>query len=842
MGEYAEVCELASVLRDIADERGLTVRALSDRMPYGHTKISQSLNGAKRPEWGFIQAFLTACAGRDRRALSVLVRKVRPLWEAAAPGRARPLAETAVVADGHALAVVPEEVRGWVACLHDAASTQLVVAQLQSWVVKHENLAGGLQHILEQLTAAVAELQLRRRTLFAEVRAAVTDEVSALRAELADTRQRLTVALDLQASTAQRLDRALQQRQEGLELLHQAQVQADQARQKLVELEERALSEPREELELAEAGTAALMGQVDQAIAAEVLDHVDGVLREGSDTFDLLRGEVRDAAPPGDRATGHLSADIAVISADITDDGSLGEWRYRSLLEATSQVGWTASPAGEMIDGPPEWRVIFGQAAELGTDARWFVAVHPDDRPDVEILWNRCLQEASLFSTQCRMGVRAGGFRYFEVRAAPIVRAGQVTEWVAAHTDVTGQREAEEMRGRLTEQLSAAALRTARLQQVSSMLARALTVSQVVQVITEVGRSAIGAEYSAVALLDYDTVWLRLVPPLSVTEGRGEGSLAFRNCFRISDQTVLSVAARESRPFIAEHPDGLRVQLGASAAESILQQTDERAWVGLPLLTAGAPIGALRFSFTRPREITEEERVFLEALAGQCALAVERALLFEREHKTAEELQRSLLPSALPQLPGMVLAARYKPATRHVQVGGDWYDVFRLPDDRLAVAVGDVMGKGVLAVAGMGRVRNALRALAFSASEPAAVFAGLDAMFTATEDEEQCATLIYAVLDPATARGTISNAGYPPPLLISPTQAPAFGGPGPGTPLGWPSPREETTICIPPGHTLVFYSDGLLTTRKRGLDTGMHAGDERPNVAHQLPGRTAAHR
>src|SRR5213079_53741 len=91
---------------------------------------------------------------------------------------------------------------------------------------------------------------------------------------------------------------------------------------------------------------------------------------------------------------------------------------------------------------------------------------------------------------------------------------------------------------------------------------------------------------------------------------------------------------------------------------------------------------ALRFSFTRPRKITDEERVFLEALAGQCALAVERASMFEREHTTAETLQRSLLPDRLPDVPGIVLEARYLPVTSNREIGGDWYDAFMLADGR----------------------------------------------------------------------------------------------------------------------------------------------------------------
>ncbi len=369
------------------------------------------------------------------------------------------------------------------------------------------------------------------------------------------------------------------------------------------------------------------------------------------------------------------------------------EQRYRSLVEASAQVVWVAAPGGGVIDDAPEWRAITGQTPDDYAVGGWLSVVHPEDRPRIEATWRECVEENRVFETNYRVRTKSGTYRHFDVRAVPIWQGGAVIEWVGANTDVTGQREAEEMRGRLTEQLSAAALRTARLQQATSMLAEALTVSQVVQVITEVGRSAIGADYSAVALLDDDKLRLSIVAP-SQPGAEGEVRPISPDAIKVSDQTVMSVAVRESRPFLAEHPASLRLQLGRDEKGLFVQHTEERAWVGLPLLAAGAPIGALRFSFTRPREITEEERVFLEALAGQCALAVERALLFEREHKTAEELQRSLLPSDLPQLPGMVLAARYNPATRHVQVGGDWYDVFRLPDDRLAVAVGDRHGQG----------------------------------------------------------------------------------------------------------------------------------------------------
>jgi PAS domain S-box-containing protein len=525
----------------------------------------------------------------------------------------------------------------------------------------------------------------------------------------------------------------------------------------------------------------------------------------------------------------------ALVAVDVTDrrrgEDTIRrkEERYRSLVEASSQVVWVTDANGEVIEDAPEWRSITGQSIDDYLEGGWPAVVHPEDRPRVEGVWRDCVSAKRTFSDHYRVRTKSGTYRQFEVRAVPIWRGDEVIEWVGANADVTGQREAEEMRGRLTEQLSAAALRTARLQQATSMLAEALTVSQVVQVITEVGRSAIGADRSAVALLDDAKLRLHIITPSGDVPGLEREDIS------VSDPTVLSAAVRESRPFLAENPDSLRLQLGRGEMELFLRRTDERAWVGLPLVAAGAPIGALRFSFTRPREITEEERVFLEALAGQCALAVERALLFEREHRTAEALQRSLLPDSLPQLPGIRLAARYRPATRHVQVGGDWYDAFRLPDDRLAIAVGDVMGKGVLAAAGMGRVRNALRALALNDPRPAAVLSGLDRLFGASEDGEQLTTVAYAVIVPGTGDGVFSNAGHPPPLVVSETEPPRLSTREPGTPLGWPSQRQQTNFSISPGNTVVFYSDGLVENRRRGVDAGLDelvgvAADAAPEV------------
>jgi PAS domain S-box-containing protein len=510
------------------------------------------------------------------------------------------------------------------------------------------------------------------------------------------------------------------------------------------------------------------------------------------------------------------------------------EERYRALAQGGAQVVWVASPDGVMLEDSPEWRWITGQTEEEFLDGGWLDSIHPEDRDRVQRDWRESLRSGRIFDDRFRMRTKAGAYRHYDVRAVPIERDGKIAEWVGACTDVTSQREAEEMRGRLTEQLSAAALRTARLQQATSMLAEALDVEQVVEVITEVGRTAIGALRSAVALLDEERLRLRVVNPDGLAPV-GPDSADAR--LTLDTPSVMTRAIATRRPVLIPSPEELRRQfepdLAEGAGSDAIEDTgDERSWVGLPLLAAGAPLGALRFSFNRPRRITEEERVFLEALAGQCALAVERAEMYEREHNAAVTLQRSLLPDKLPDVPGLALDARYLPVTRNMEIGGDWYDVFWLPDRRLAVTVGDVMGKGLQAAAGMGRVRNALRALALTDPRPAAVLSGLDRLFSATELEEQVTTVSYLVIDPETGEGQAGNAGHLPTLLLTPGALPVLDQAEAGTPLGWPSPRRQHAFRLPPGSTAVFYSDGLVENRVRGLDAGL---DELVSIAAGAP-------
>lgn len=193
----------------------------------------------------------------------------------------------------------------------------------------------------------------------------------------------------------------------------------------------------------------------------------------------------------------------------------------------------------------------------------------------------------------------------------------------------------------------------------------------------------------------------------------------------------------------------------------------------------------------------------------------------ERERREAEILQRSLLPGGLPFVPELDIAVRYLPGG-DARVGGDWYDVFRLPDGRVACALGDVVGHGTRAASVMAQIRTAVRAYAFEGHDPVGVLAHTDRLLQSL-DAEDMATLVYAVFDAEASSLTIASAGHPPPLIRRASTGEAEIVPiTPAPPLGIQlGAFDERTIEIGEDDVVVLYSDGLVERRRESLDVGL---------------------
>jgi PAS domain S-box-containing protein len=254
-----------------------------------------------------------------------------------------------------------------------------------------------------------------------------------------------------------------------------------------------------------------------------------------------------------------------------------------------------------------------------------------------------------------------------------------------------------------------------------------------------------------------------------------------------------------------------------------LEELGIDSMIGLPLLAEGEVTGVLVVCAAAPRHFTSDDVNLLRLAADRVALAVDHARVYEREHRIAETLQRSLLPERLPQLPGLSVAARYLPAAAEAEVGGDWYDVLPTPSGGVGLVMGDVAGKGLAAASMVGRLRSALRAYALEGHPPARVVEQLNRLVWTEEDESQMTTLIYVVVDPVAGELSWVNAGHPPPLLLSDTRMPQYLEGGSSVPLGvLPFPEfEEVSVPIDQGATVVLYTDGLVERPGEHIDTGL---------------------
>jgi PAS domain S-box-containing protein len=281
----------------------------------------------------------------------------------------------------------------------------------------------------------------------------------------------------------------------------------------------------------------------------------------------------------------------------------------------------------------------------------------------------------------------------------------------------------------------------------------------------------------------------------------------------------------------------------AEAREPLLVQDpspEVASLIGVPLLADGDVGGVVVASAAAPRRFGADDLSILRLAADRVALAIDHARVYEREHRIAETLQRSLLPERLPDLPGLKVAARYLPAADEAEVGGDWYDVLSVPGGGVGLVMGDVAGKGLAAASMVGRLRSALRAYAMEGHAPARVLEQLNRLIWTEAETSQMATLIYVVVDAAEGEVRWVNAGHPPALLLDGDDRARYLEGGSSVPLGvLPFPDfEEVAVRMDPGGTVVLYTDGLVERPGEHIDQGLtrlaDAVREAPSDPEQL--------
>lgn len=295
---------------------------------------------------------------------------------------------------------------------------------------------------------------------------------------------------------------------------------------------------------------------------------------------------------------------------------------------------------------------------------------------------------------------------------------------------------------------------------------------------------------------------------------------------RLSDALDRSTTAQER----ARHVVGELLAHGATAATVELSIDDDHV-----VLASDGPIGAVapehvlalqargrvlgRLSVTGVGELTGG-RGLLSAIASRAAIAIDNALLYERERDVSHRLQLGLLDVSFPAVEGVHIDGAYRPGTATLDIGGDWHDAFVLPSGALALVVGDVVGHGLEAAIAMAQLRGAVRAFA-AVSSPSELLDRLDA-FVDSLPAADMTTLVYVELDPTTGRFRYACAGHPPPLIVSATGVSRLLWGARSTPLGslFRSRRVESIDVLGEAERLVLYTDGLVERRGEALDVG----------------------
>lgn len=352
------------------------------------------------------------------------------------------------------------------------------------------------------------------------------------------------------------------------------------------------------------------------------------------------------------------------------------------------------------------------------------------------------------------------------------------------------------------------------LARAAAALNASLSVSETVERVTHETRAIIGAEH-AVTSFTMDPDCTQTVTAVSSAH---EGTCTSDGEEHTDETGVYRLVCERNEPLrltpaeVEAHPAWRSLAGDGDVAPP-------RGWLAAPLVRSdGSNLGLVQLSGKEHGEFTADDEATLVQLAQLASIAVENATVYERERARAQSLQRQQLPEQLPRLEGLSFAARYLAGGHGSEVGGDWYDVLTLDDQRVALVVGDVMGRGVSAASVMGQLRIGVRAYALQGLPPGTVLESLDRLVDSLDDD-YFVTLLYAEWDLAQNTVTFANAGHLPPLLRLPDRTTVFLRGNQGTPIGvHGQDYRDHHVDAPAGSTLLLLTDGLVEHRDLMLE------------------------
>ena len=499
------------------------------------------------------------------------------------------------------------------------------------------------------------------------------------------------------------------------------------------------------------------------------------VSAHSSSALGSLGAQIAEAA--GQTRSRRASPDIPAVAADPPPE-------YSDLVLRHAPIGVAAVDGDGIVRAlNPEGARMLGVGRDDAIGRPLATLVPPGPAEEL-----RALISARDLAPGARAVLELSGDRYVEVSASPYGGPGEERSTIIVLGDVTErERGAERLR---------------HLQAVTDAALGSLDLDQMLEELMTRIREALSVDTVAVLLVDETRRELRVRASQGIDESIREVAVPVGEGF--SGRIAVT-----HEPYRVENVEPHHV---VDAAYPL----SPGSLLGVPLIVSGKLIGVLHVGSFAPRAFSDDDQALLELVAHRVALAINQARTYAQEHETAEVLQRSLLPQRMPVVPGLELAARYLPGGPGIEVGGDWYDVTPLGGGRVALSIGDVVGRGLEAAAVMGHLRAALRAYSIEGHGPGAALQRLNELVI--HGGRTLATAVHMAWDPS-GRLRIACAGHPPPLVVGPDgEATMVDVSGPALGVLPFATYEEAETDLPPGSRVVLYTDGLVERRGEPID------------------------
>lgn len=485
------------------------------------------------------------------------------------------------------------------------------------------------------------------------------------------------------------------------------------------------------------------------------------------------------------------------------DVARMGLWRWK-VDEDSVEFSQSALPLlGLQSDGPLKYK-----ASDLAK------IVRSEDAATMGHTFAEAVQNQAM-EAEFQVDWPDGSLHTLLSRGRLTSRPGEPRLLTGILIDVSEQRAMSDARDRLASRQVRAGEQAVRMQRVTSKLAEASTAEHVRSVLLHEGSQLANASRGIIYTLNENTRMIERAltvglekEHLQLGELPLDAQLPANHCIRETRPVLLT----DKKQILEEYPDSAPM-IDTFGIESV---------AAFPLAINGRAMGAWLMLWDEPKNFEEGDLIIFLTLASQAAQAIERIRLFERERFIATALQRTLLPAQLPILDGASTARRYLPTAAGVEVGGDWYDVLPLPNNRVALVIGDVGGHNIDAAAIMGQLRNAIRSYAWEGHPAAKVLEATNRLLCGLEPGVM-ATCCYVELGLQDGIAAVALAGHPPPLIVNEDGDAAFMNVIADPPLGAEAEHayEQTSLFLTQGQSIMLYTDGLVESRTMPLDDGM---------------------